>query len=145
MNRMVSFLALRADLEQAKAALHRADGRDASLGGDVDVEERLDEARSLALERGDARDAGVDRSVSLGEGLLFGFDADSLRRKARNAHFEVQEFHPRLRFHDAGYVARLADRRLGDVRNVHALQRGVEHGAVYRQPSHCAVCFCAYA
>lgn len=75
-------VALRADLEQAEAALHRADGRDASLGGDVDVEERLDEARSLALERGDARDAGVDRSVSLGEGLLFGFDADSLRRKA---------------------------------------------------------------
>ena len=97
MNRMGVFLgvALRADLEQAEAALHRA-----TVGmhprGDVDVEERLDEARSLALERGDARDAGVDRSVSLGEGLLFGFDADSLRRKARNAHFEVQEFGARV-------------------------------------------------
>ena len=91
---------------------------------------------------GDARDAGVDRSVSLGEGLLFGFDADSLRRKARNAHFEVQEFHPRLCFHDAGYVARLADRGLRDVGYVHPLQCGAQAGPVERY-FHGFVCFWA--
>ena len=136
---------LRAEQESRETALHRPDCRDAALRCDPDVEERADETRSLLFEFGDAEHVGVLRRHARLQGPAFGFDPRLFGRKPRHAHFEVQEFHPRLRFHDAGYVARLADRRLGDVRNVHALQRGVEHGAVYRQPSHCAVCFCAYA
>ena len=81
---------------------------------------------------------------ALPEGFAFGFDADLFGRESRNAHFEVQDFRSRFVFQYAGDVARLADGRLRDVGDVHALQRGVEHGAVEWKPFHYSVCFCAY-
>ena len=135
---------LRAEQEQCETALHRADGRNAALRCDADVEERADETRSLLLQFRDAGHAGVLRRHALPEGFAFGFDADLFGRESRNAHFEVQEFRSRFVFQYAGDVARLADGRLRDVGDVHALQRGVEHGAVEWKPFHYSVCFCAY-
>lgn len=65
--------------------------------------------------------------MSLGEGLLFGFDADSLRRKARNAHFEVQEFGARVLLEGAADGSDLTDRGLCEVFDVHGGELLVEH------------------
>ena len=59
-------------------------------------------------------------------------DADLLRTQARHAHFEVRELFARGLFHAAGDLARLADRRLCDVRDLQLPEDAVEEGAVER-------------
>ncbi len=128
---------LRAEQEQCETALHRADGRNAALRCNADVEERADETRSLLLQFRDAGHAGVLRRHALPEGFAFGFDADLFGRESRNAHFEVQEFRSRFVFQYAGDVARLADGRLRDVGDVHLPKNVVQERGFDRHLHRC--------
>ncbi len=132
---------LRAHQERGEAALHRPDGRDASFGGDLHAEKGFEEARSLLFQLRDALHGGVARRDALLQGRAFGFDAHALGRQSRHAHFEVEELGAGFALHHAGDVARLADRGLRDVRDVHPLQCGAQTGSVEGYLHHRFVCF----
>ena len=121
---------LRAEQEGVVASLHRADGRDASLRGDLDVEESPKEARCRLLELRDAEHVGILRGYAGTQGGAFGLDAHPFGRESRDAHLQVEEFGLRVALHHAGDVARLADRRLCDVRDVHPLECRAEDAPV---------------
>ena len=78
------------------------------------------------------------------EGFAFGFDADLFGGSPGTPISRCRNSVSVFVLQYAGDVARLADGRLRDVGDVHALQRGVEHGAVEWKPFHYSVCFCAY-
>ncbi len=79
------------------------------------------------------------------QGPAFGFDPHLFRRKPRHAHFEVQEF--RARVCVSMTRAMSPDWRIvAWAMSAMSMRSSAESStAVYRQPSHCAVCFCAYA
>ena len=101
--------------EAGEACLHGADSGHAAVGGDVDVEEVLDETGSLFLEVGGTVDLGVDAGDAALEGLNLGLDTHLRGGQARNAHLHLHKAHAGLLLHILYHLAHLADAGLAGV------------------------------
>ena len=84
---VLSLLEMRAEEECGEAALHRADCRHAAKRIHIDVKIGLQKARGLLFQLRNAVDVWILGSHARVERLLFRFDANTHRRKARNTHF----------------------------------------------------------
>ena len=127
---------LRTSQKRRKSTLHRAYHRNAALGGNVDADKRLHEARSLLFQLGIALNVRILRSNAVLKRLDLRLYADFRRWQAWNTHFHLDILHARLLFSHRRHLFHLANRRFSEVLNAEFADEAINYLFFYRSRFH---------
>ena len=119
------WVGLRTSQKRRESALHRTHDGNTTLGGDVDADKRLHEARSLLFQFGIALNVRILRGDAVPKCLDLRLHADLCGRQARNAHLHLDILHARLLFSHRRHLLHLANRRLGKVLNAEVADEAI--------------------
>ena len=125
---VLACLQLRAFQDAGETALHGAHGGDDALRVDIDIDERLDEARSVFLELRKSLNGRVDGALALVQRLLLGFNADGAGGNSGYAELQMGERLVGLGFQHAPDHGALPDGRVGNIVNAQLPEFFVQEG-----------------
>ena len=113
--------------KRCKSSLHAAAHGNASLGGNVNTDERLHETRGFFLQFGITLNVGIRMCYSVVQCLYLCLNAYLGCRKAGDAHLHFDEFYSRSRFRLGGDLLHLTDSGFGKICDAKLFDKVVDY------------------